>query len=263
MKPIFLIHSGDRGQWVWPYWYHYFQEYWTCWGVVDAVFLTEVVQPEFPGVTSVSTGAGRPWGQGLMGALARLDTDLVIYAHEDYFLEQQTDPDTLASLVRVVRCNEDIVLLKMCGGWCGYIDNTRLFRPVEPGGKLRYDPEKIHGERLWTYDPDSPYVVSHQISIWRRDFLVATLKPHWSPWDHEMQGTPRASQWLKANDKRVYGYRRNSPLAYCETVVQNRARTDQVGWFERVHQEAGEDGFRKYCEMAKIYPAVAREKAGL
>jgi len=262
-KPVFLVHSGDKGQWVWPFWYHYYQKYWRGYAVADTVFLSEEIPVEFPGVRSMLTGPGLPWGMGLCRALAGMDAQTVIYAHEDYFLEADTDPDTLRYLVDVLEHNDDIVLIKACGAWCGYHDIKRPLVPAPPSDCLRYDPTKMHDETLWTYDPDRPYVVSHQISIWDKGFLAATIKPQWSPWDHEMQRTPRASQWLKANNRHVYGYRRYALIPYCETVVRDAPRGDQKRWFKRVLKEAGMSSFERYCEMARIDPMVSLHRAGL
>lgn len=41
------------------------------------------------------------------------------------------------------------------------------------------------------FHPSSKYLVSHQPSIWRKDFLLSCLKPGETPWVNEYEGTKR------------------------------------------------------------------------
>jgi hypothetical protein len=50
----------------------------------------------------------------------------------------------------------------------------------------------LHGDKIpLFFHYKSKYLVSHQPSIWKKDFLLECLKPNEDPWKNEYEGTKR------------------------------------------------------------------------
>lgn len=62
-------------------------------------------------------------------------------------------------------------------------------------------------ESPFFFHPTSKYLVSHQPSIWRKDFLLSCLKPGESPWVNEYEGTKRLQNKPEIRQKiAIYPY---------------------------------------------------------
>jgi len=112
-------------------------------------------------------------------------------------------------------------LLKCCGDWAGYIDEKT---PKIDTGIM------IDGlnEPLWLYNNDSQYLISHQTSIWSREFLTSTIRRGWSPWEHELQGT----DFLRKINVPLHAYRGPCPFEYDETIQGGNVRPNCDKYFE-------------------------------
>ncbi len=220
LKTQFLVHSGDKSSYMWDYWYYWYKKYWNCENIIDTVFLSENITKEYDGVLFRHTG-DVPWSDGLINYLESIpNVKWIIYQHEDYFLNEKTDCQKAISLINC--CEEhDIQLLKCCGDWAGYIDDNT---PKIDTGLI------IDGldEPLWLYNNDSQYLISHQTSIWNREFLLTTLRRNWTPWDHELQGTPA----LKKRNIPLHAYRGHPPFPYNETIQGAEVRPGCQKFFE-------------------------------
>ena len=213
MKVLNLIHSGDKSHKVWDYWYHYFKKYYTC-NSIDTIFLTETLTKNYENVKFVHTGNVN-WSNGLIEFLSDCEYDYIIYQHEDYFLTEKTNDEKLNHLIKIIIDN-NYKLLKCCGHWSGFMTENAPMKLVN---------EK---ENIWLYNNKSPYLISHQTSIWEKDFLLSTLKRDESPWQHELAGTQR----LKQRNVKLYTYRGKCPLEYAETIVHGTIRKGFERFFD-------------------------------
>lgn len=216
---IFLIHSGDQSEHVWDYWYYYWKKYYTC-TEIDTIFLCEDIAKNYPGVKFYHTGLV-PWADGLIDFLSTINSKYVIYQHEDYFLTEKTNEQLLYKLINI--CNKyNFNLLKCCGWWSGFMTDEAPFKEA-------YE----FGENIWLYNNESPYLVSHQTTIWKREFLISTLRRGETPWQHELTGTAR----LRNRNVPLYAYRAKTPLEYAETMVHGNIREGFNKFFEIDLQE--------------------------
>lgn len=155
-ETILMVHSGDKYEWVWPYWYYWWKKNWRAQAYVDTVVVTEEKRFQWPGVIQAQCGAGLPWSDGLGRAIGALPPEVkyIVYQHEDYFLEE---PTWTADLLALVECAKryDMKLLKCCGWWAGYIDKDHPMTQTEIT-------VRVHGteEPIWLFPNESPYLVS-------------------------------------------------------------------------------------------------------
>lgn len=215
---IFLVHSGDKSSNIWDYWYYYWKKFWTCAEFIDTVFLCKNLTKDYKGVQFYHTG-NVSWSDGLINFLEKMDSRYIIYQHEDYFLTEETWDGVVKKLLMLCR-EHDFKLLKCCGLWSGFTtDKTPL---VETSIKVN------DKEVIWLYNNESPYLVSHQTSIWEREFLLSTLRRGETPWQHELAGTAR----LRKRNVPIYSYRGKSPFDYAETMVHGNVRKGFEKFFE-------------------------------
>lgn len=137
------------------------------------------VHPEVP-VIAMKSCAGKPlkggrasWSQCLKWALESLDTSLVLYLQEDYFLTGPVDEDALAGYADM--------MLEHAGIPCIHL--TREGIPARA-------PSQYAG--LFGSDPSYPWYVCCQASLWRRDILLSLLRDVESAWKFELYGSMRA-----------------------------------------------------------------------
>lgn len=227
---IVLVHSGDKYEWVWPYWYYYWKQNWRAQAYVDTVFLTETAPFPWPGVIHATCGAGQPWADGLGRVIKALPPEVryIIYQHEDYFYDEPTWTADLLALIECVK-RYDMKLLKCCGWWAGYMDKDHPMTESNIEVRIRGK-----NERIWHYPNESLYLVSHQTSIWEREFLFKSLFTQETPWGHEINGTKRVRQWSVP----IYAYRGKCPMPYAETITHGGIRKGFEKWFEQPNQEA-------------------------
>jgi len=223
-----LVHSGDKSRWAWKYWHHYWKKFWKSGDIADTIFLGENETLEAEGIISMKTGPC-PWGEGLMKALKTIEADIIIYQHEDYFIDEDTNPDTLKELVRVFTENQ-MKLLKCCGLWCGYMDDNHPQSPTEISVTTMGSEECLS-----QYNNGSAYLISHQTSLWDREFLYSTIDPNWSPWEHELTGTDQ----LRSRQIPIYSFKGKCPIPYAETIVHGTVRPGCERFFSDVDKETG------------------------
>ncbi len=220
---IFLVHSGDHSEHVWDYWYYYWKKYYTC-TEIDTIFLCENIDKKYEGVRFFHTGSVS-WADGLIDFLNAVPASYIIYQHEDYFLTEKTNEKLLYNLIDICK-KHNFNLLKCCGWWGGFMDD-----------KAPYQEAFEFGENIWRYNNDSNYLISHQTSIWKRDFLVTTLRRGETPWQHELAGTAR----LQSRNIPLYAYRAKGPLEYAETMVHGTIREGSDKYFS-IDLLEGKDG---------------------
>lgn len=114
------------------------------------------------------------WSECVIRGLRQIDTPLVVYFQEDYFLDRPVDHDVV----------EAAAVTMMADPTIGHIALTRhgSFPPFQPWPDARY--QKI-GQQ-------ARYRISTQAALWRRDVLLSYLDPSENGWMFEILGTMRA-----------------------------------------------------------------------
>jgi hypothetical protein len=120
-------------------------------------------------------GAMRPtWSECLLSALTQVDTDLVLYMQEDYFLARPVNLDKVARSVALMLQRPEV----------GHI---ALSRHCSQGPYAPFDEPGfgVIGTR-------AGYRISTQAGLWRVDTLRSYLRPEENGWMFEIFGTWRA-----------------------------------------------------------------------
>jgi hypothetical protein len=115
----------------------------------------------------IYSGEGE-WSDRLIKLLEQIPTDFVWYQQEDMWPTR--NPPNIQGLL-LTMMHDDI--------WRLQISPIVHFYSLT-GAKI---PLFFHYK--------SKYLVSHQPSIWRKDFLLSCLKPNEDPWKNEYEGTKR------------------------------------------------------------------------
>jgi len=171
-----VLHTMDSYSKYWNPWYVLFRKYVSNTGPI--YFLTEEKEPDFVNdIIHIKTGKGE-WGQRLLNGLSKIDTDLIFYMQEDFWVQK---PFNL---------NDDYFLL-----FKKY--NMDALR-ISSNSKL-YTLESIE-ENLFKYSQVSNYTISHQFTLWNKRFFMENILPNETPWRNELDGSDR----LKNKEHNIY-----------------------------------------------------------
>lgn len=133
------------------------------------------------GFKKIYSGRGQ-WSDRLAKLLQQIPADYLLYCQEDHwpFLDY---PDFEAAEI---------------------IEKHDLLRlQISPVNQFY----TLHGHDTLFFHHTSKYLVSHQPSIWRKDFLLSCLKPGESPWVNEYEGTKRLQNRPEIRQKiAIYPY---------------------------------------------------------
>lgn len=143
---------------------------------------TEKKDFSFPGldITCLKIGpdmapGSLPWGECVIRALDKIEEDIILYIHEDCFIDRP---------IRVDLLEEFSGLMKRMD-----IANIRL---IEFDGSGPWHPTET--PLLWEVDQNSPYRLSTQAGLWQRDRLRSYIRRHEDPWQFEVWGSKRAKR---------------------------------------------------------------------
>ena len=179
-----LVNSCDEFDDCWEPFFTLLKRYWPqC----DAnIYLnTEIKTWSCEGInltcTKVQKGLSRrlTWSECLIAALDQIETPLVLYFQEDYFIHQPVRHELINKATDYMMAHPEI----------GHIALTRH-------GSL--GPFEKHAEDwLQTIGQKARYRISTQAALWRVETLRSYLESHESGWMFEIYGTWRAQ---KRND---------------------------------------------------------------
>jgi hypothetical protein len=127
-----------------------------------------------PRVRTIHAGHGTNWANRVRQQLESLDTPYVLVMLEDFLLRAAVDTSL------VLRCLESLVAL----------DGDMLRLVPRPGPD---DPVPGH-PHIGRIAPGAPYRVSTQGAFWRREALLALMRPDESIWDFELSGSRRSDE---------------------------------------------------------------------
>jgi hypothetical protein len=174
-----LVNSSDGFDDCWLPFFTLFTKYWpSC---QAPIFLnTETKEWSYPKLSIYCTtvqpkGEKRlTWSECLIAALKKVDTPLVLYFQEDYFIHQPVRDEFIQAAVNYMLTNPEVK----------HIGLTRH------GGRGKYD--KHQEKWLHTIRQRAKYRVSTQAGLWRVDALMSYLRPEENGWMFEIFGTWRS-----------------------------------------------------------------------
>ncbi len=182
MKYSILINTCDKFEDCWDPFFKLWSIYWPdCKG---RIFLnTEYKDYSYTGlnITPVKGCVGKrfkgkyaPWSLCLHWALESIDTDIVLYMQEDYFLKDYVKNDIIESYVDLMHKNPMIKCIHLTD------------QAVGAQGKSEYD-------NLNVVKTKQRYRISCQAALWRKDELLSVIRDYENAWEFEGFGSQRSA----------------------------------------------------------------------
>jgi hypothetical protein len=116
------------------------------------------------------------WSECLLEALSQVETDLVLYVQEDYFIEKQVNHESILSFVELMLGNQEIKHIGLT-----HFGSSPPFQAYED-------------DRLWKISRNARYRLSTQAGLWRKEALKSYVLPWESGWMFEILGSIRATR---------------------------------------------------------------------
>lgn len=177
-----LINTCDKFEDCWYPFFKLWSIYWKdCSGKI--YLNTEYKEFAYPGldIIPVKSCAGKcingtyaTWSQCFRWALEIIDTDIVLYMQEDYFLNAVVDNIKVEEYVNNMIAHPEIPCIQL----------TSAGIPV---GDMAEASLHLNYGKL-----DRSHYVSCQASLWRKDVLQDLIRDHETAWNFEWYGSKRA-----------------------------------------------------------------------
>ena len=181
-----IVNSSDGFEDCWSPFFTLFKKYWQN-NQSPILLNTEFKNYVHPGLDIKSTkihdgivDRKLTWSECLINALEQVETPLVIYLQEDYFIESKVNHSKIDELIS--KMNEDTQIK--------YIGLT-AFGNYPPFNDYQKD------KCLKIVSKTSKYRISTQAALWRTETLLSYLKSDENGWEFEIFGSRRAK---KRND---------------------------------------------------------------
>lgn len=240
MRYSILINTCDKFEDCWNPFFKLWSIYWPdCRG--NIYLNTEFKDYSYPGleVTPVKGCDGKnykgkyaTWSQCLLWALETIDSDIVLYMQEDYFLKDKVKNDIVEGYVDLMLSHPEMKCIHLTD------------QAVKAEGKSEY-------EHLDIVIPNQRYRVSCQAALWRKDELMAIIRDYESAWEFEEFGSQRSAiinhdyyvvdrNWVKLNKFEIIPY-------IFTGIVQGRWLDITVPLFEKhgIEMDFSKRGFLK------------------
>jgi hypothetical protein len=179
-----LINTSDGFQ---DCWHPFFQLYSTYWNAphVPILLNTEnITDYTFPGLDIRCSAVQKKaklaeprrltWSECLNAALEQVETELVLYMQEDYFIEQPVLHEVVEEMANYLLNHPEISYVGLT-----HFGNMPPFKPWDTVRKL----VKVG---------NTSYKISTQAGLWRKATLLKYLRPQENGWMFEIYGTRRA-----------------------------------------------------------------------
>jgi len=180
-----IVHACDRYQLLYHGFEYFFKRNWPFQEVnIKYYFFTEEADYQSDLFTNIKTGKGE-WSERLLNGLNQIPETYVIYFQEDMWLSRPVVADTVNKTI-LFSLNNSVNLFKLSSNFVYHTMSTGNY---------------IDGLSVSTLNnKESKYLMSHQVSIWKKSFLAEQLQYREHPWRNEREGTKR----LRAVNPKIY-----------------------------------------------------------
>jgi hypothetical protein len=171
-----VVHACDRYELLYQGFNEFFQTHWPLNTRISGYyFLTEEKDYSNGPFKNIKTGKGE-WSDRLKRSLSQIPESYILYLQEDMWFDKDVPAETINGVVDFT-LEKRPLLFKL---------NSSEVYKTRPGDQF------ITGFRIATLDnQSSEYLMSHQASIWDKEFLMSQLEPNEHPWRNERKGTKR------------------------------------------------------------------------
>ena len=198
-----VIQTCDKYDFLWKGWFITFMNNW-AWDLGWPVyFCSEEKNLPFHSkniklINSPISKDASGFSNRTIDILNKVKTKYVLYLQEDMWLDKKVDKQTmLEAFYNIKHFNWNCLKIHN-RSWFNYsLSKTNTF---------------ANGIRILKQNNDSEYLLSHNASIWDREYLLNVMEPNEDPWKNEQLGTERIRN--KSQDTRIYHCDYNFYLPY-------------------------------------------------
>lgn len=179
MNLSLLLHTFNGYEFVWDGFLSQFHKHWSA--EIPLYFGTNTEnhdKHDFNKFKVIYSGTGE-WSTRLVRLIDQIDTEYVLYMQEDFYLKDS--PPSLGYMMNLVK-KYDLYRLQISP----IVQFYSLYGSEEPF--------------FFHEQAKSKYLVCHQPSIWKKDFLLSCLERTENPWDNEYYGTCRL--WERSDTRK-------------------------------------------------------------
>ncbi|WP_316830943.1 hypothetical protein [Pedobacter aquatilis] len=171
-----LVQACDRYEFLFQGFDYFFSRHWNFKIPGKYYFATEEKEVKINGFENIQSGSGA-WADRLAYLLKnKIDEDYILYFQEDMWLSKPVDPHFFTKLFDLMKEN-NWNQVKLHSADVYKTKATDLF--IDGFNVTEIDNQK------------SDYLMSHQVTLWRKDFLLAQLHKNEHPWRNERRATRR------------------------------------------------------------------------
>lgn len=248
-----LINTCDNFEDCWTPFFQLWSTYWNdCQGKI--YLNTEYKEYHYSGLDIVSTQVCKKnnfpqdkratWSQCLKWALEQMDTDIVLYMQEDYFLKDKVKNEIVEEYVELMANHPEID--------CIHLTDQAVFAS-----------EKSNITHLCKVRFHQRYRVSCQAALWRKEELLILIREKEDAWQFEEFGSMRSSI-MKHNyyvvDNEYVKINKFEIIPYIFTgIIQGRWYEETVPLFEK-HNILIDFDKRGFFKDRKSKPLLKRIK---
>lgn len=174
-KVALLVHACDRYEFLYKGFDIFFSKNWDFKIPCTYYFATEVKDATVNGFQNIKSGKGE-WADRLATLLKGIEEEYVLYFQEDMWLSKPVNPDFFRQLFNFAK-QHDCKQIKL--------HSSGVYKTLATD-------EFIEGFNIASIDNNtSDFLMSHQVTLWKKDFLLAQLCKKEHPWRNERKGTKR------------------------------------------------------------------------
>jgi hypothetical protein len=240
-KVALLVHSCDRYELLYKGFETFFTKHWDFNISCNLYFATEEKKVSLNEFENILSGKAE-WSDRLSFLLKQIPEDFVLYLQEDMWLNKDVNATFFQQLFEMAISN-DWKQVKL--------HSSEVYKTI-PSSLF------IEGFQISTIDKvSSDFLMSHQVTLWNKHFLLAQLPTGEHPWRNERKGSKRLKKvtedifyadYFAENGKPEIN-QNNNPVKRSEyrTVSLNGAFNDQVMPFIEVLKNGNMDE-KQYAE---------------
>lgn len=173
-----IVSSCDKCSDLWPSFFWLLKKNWT--GFERKVYLcTDSKTFGYEGMDiecPLRMSKGSTWSENLMSLLSGISEKFVLFMLDDFWLKTKVKVELLNRCEEIIKNDPEV----------GFICLIHQLEPSVENSISKKYPDLIE------YGRKTPYRVTTQAGLWRRDYLLSLLRKHESAWWFEMFGSRRS-----------------------------------------------------------------------
>ena len=171
-----IFSTCEEYSFIWPSYFQLLKKYWP---EFDAKIIStgKNTRSELFEIASITRRERASFSTRLLEALKMCNKDIVLFTLDDFFLWHRVSNDYFEHALSIMQNNADIKCINL-------FDNQ---------------PESYYSngdfDEFFCYKKQADHVITTQLSLWRKDYLVRMLRKGESAWDFEYYSTARQAHY--------------------------------------------------------------------